>query len=79
MPAIETNYQINFDTLIESARAGEVLLLDCQDKATGKPVRVICAVNKVGDTYDLVPLAKLFDGNPYSEVNPPDVGGGYVG
>jgi hypothetical protein len=52
--------------------------MECKDKATGKPVVVICAVWIDEDIkekmYHFTPLAKMFEGNPYEELIPPDAG-----
>ena len=78
MPAIEPGYRQNFDTLRRAAQAGDLALMDCQDRATGRPARIIVAVqytpgpNGTEGEYEMVPLARLFDGNPYDELNPPD-------
>ncbi len=78
MPAIEPGYRINFQTLQNACKAGSLALLDCRDKATGLPVRVIVAVNDEPDGgCSFVPLARMFDGNPYDELDPPDPAGGY--
>ena len=77
MPKIEKGYSANFNILLKAAKHGDLCLMDCQDKATKKPVRVVCAVNRDKGEYCMVPIAKLFDGNPYDELNPPNPGGGY--
>lgn len=65
-------YKTNFDTLCGAIKNEDVCIAACTDKATGKEVAVICAVmRKVGGDYVLIPMAKMFDGNPYEEVNPP--------
>lgn len=62
----------NFDTLLRAAEDGNLCLLECQDKATGKYVAVVCAVNEEeDDVVSLVPIAKLFEGDPYEEVAGP--------
>lgn len=72
MPALEPGYVENFRTLQRAAKDRNLALVDCQDKATGKPVRVVAAIC-LGDDgeYAIVPLAKLFDGDPFEELNPP--------
>lgn len=63
---------MNFETLLDAVNEGLVALISCIDKETQKPVAVICAVNNhEGGDVSFVPLAKLFDGNPYDEVEPP--------
>lgn len=36
-----------------------------------RKVYVVCAVNFDGKEYEMIPVAKMFDGNPYEEVEPP--------
>ena len=64
-------YQDNFNTLHRAFDAGDACLLECHEQATGKPVYVICAVNRQGDDIQLVPFAHLFDDNPYERLSPP--------
>jgi hypothetical protein len=41
---------------------------------TGEYVAVICAVQEEeGDNVAMVPLARMFAGNPYAEVLPPEI------
>ena len=75
--AISNVYEANFKTLKRAFKNGDVCLLECQDAATGKTVIAVCAISKVGEEYTFAPLAKMFDGNPYEELNPPDPDGGY--
>jgi hypothetical protein len=77
---ISEGYKHNFRTLqMAMARAGHVVLMECQDKATQKTVMTVCAVH-VDDEgqYNFTPLAKMFDGNPYDELNPPNPDGGFI-
>ena len=64
-------YKDNFETLCKAVQNDDVCLSACTDKATGKDVAVVCAVMRDKGDYILIPLAKLFTGNPYEEVNPP--------
>jgi hypothetical protein len=75
--AIKKGYKANFYMLLKAAKANDLALLECQDKATGKIVNVICALNRMNDGIEFAPLAKLFDGNPYDELNPPNPDGGF--
>jgi hypothetical protein len=63
-------YRINFDTLNQAFSAGAACLLECNERTTGRPVYVICAVNRRGPDYELVPFAQLFDDNPYELLAP---------
>ena len=69
---IQKGYKANFMTMKAAFANGDVCLLECTDTATGKPVIVVCAAQSHanGDTT-FVPLAKMFDGNPYNELEPP--------
>jgi hypothetical protein len=72
MPAIEEGYKTNFETLMRAAKEGRMILADCRDKKTGKPVRVIAAVSDSGTgEFDIIPFARMFDGNPFEELDPP--------
>jgi len=70
--AIPVGHKDNFQTLVRAFNNGQVCLLECTDKTTRNKVMVICAVQKVGEEFELVPFAKMFDGNPYDEVEPPE-------
>ena len=39
----------NFDTLRRAMLAGDAALLECQSVATGSPVAVVCAANRLAD------------------------------
>ena len=65
-------YRENFETLIAAVDNGDVCIVECTEITTGKTVIVVCATQQEdnGD-ISLVPLAKMFDGNPYEEIRPP--------
>lgn len=69
--AIAKGYQANFETLKRAARDGALCIMECTDAKTGKPVITICAAGFDGKEYQMTPLAKMFDGNPYEELLPP--------
>ena len=62
----------NFDTILNAAKNGDLALLECADAASGEKRSVVCAVNRDGTDFVFVPLAKLFIGNPYDELTPPE-------
>lgn len=77
--AILEGYKANFEILKRACKNGDLALMECQDKATQKTVIAICAVGKEKGEYVFSPVAKMFDGNPYEELNPPTpTGGGFV-
>ena len=76
--AIAQGHRENFETLAQAFDAGDVALIECQLAATGEPVAVICAVNRLPDgEIEFVPFATLFNQNPYEAVNPPNPDGGF--
>jgi hypothetical protein len=78
--SLREHHKANFNTMLLAAKNGDLALLDCRDKKTGKQVHVACAVHQEPDgEYHISPFAKLFDGDPYEEVDPPARGGGYEG
>ena len=68
---ITKEYKANFETLKKAFKNKAVALVECTDAETGKPVITVCAVNIVNREYELIPLAKMFDGNPFEELLPP--------
>lgn len=67
---ISKGHKSNFETLKKAAANGDLALMECHCSSTGKPVMVVCAVNRFQDEFEFVPVARLFDGNPYEEVIP---------
>lgn len=68
---MDEGYKFNLRTLILAAKNDDLCLLECKDKATGKTVIVVCAVSDEPDGEYFIPLAKMFDDNPYAELVPP--------
>jgi hypothetical protein len=73
MMAIPKGYKHNLNIICKAAANDDLCILECNDAKTGEPVIVICAANRGEDEIELVPLAKMFDGNPYEEVIPPEL------
>jgi hypothetical protein len=69
---IQQPHRDNFHTLQQAFSDGAACLLECHERATGRPVYVLCAVNRNGLDYELVPFARLFDDNPYDLLAAPD-------
>ena len=70
---IAEGHKANFQTLCRAISNGDVVLMECTDSDFGNPVVVVCAVERDGDTFEMKPLAKLFNGNPYEELIPPEM------
>jgi hypothetical protein len=69
--AIAKGHSMNLETLTQAFQDGAVCLVECTDKITKQSVVVLCAVQMVSNEYEMVPFAKMFDGNPYEELDPP--------
>lgn len=70
---IEQGYLDNFNTLLRASDNGALCIVECTHSETGVPVITICAVQQDGENIEMIPVAKLFDGNPYKELIPPRV------
>ena len=71
---INVSEQRNFDTLIAAMQADRVCLVSVFDHQYQQPAILICAVKYSSDAYEpieLIPLARLCDGNPYDRFSPP--------
>lgn len=65
-------YKNNFETIRAAVLNGDDMIMECIDNGTGKPVIVLCARYTDDEgMIVIVPLAKLFDGNPYEQLTPP--------
>jgi hypothetical protein len=69
--AIAEGYRHNFNELLRAVSNGDAALLETTEKATGKPAIVVVAVTFDGKEYQMVPMARMFDTNPYDELDPP--------
>lgn len=61
----------NFDMLTKAFGFGTVCIAACKEIATDKTVAIICAVNQHGEEFELVPYAKMLEGDPYTQYEPP--------
>lgn len=77
--AIEEGYKANFHTLLRAAGDERLALVECLDIKTRQRVMVVSAISDRDGEFDIVPLAKMFDGNPYEELAPPNPEGGFGG
>ncbi len=71
--AIPKGHKANFETMKQASDAGMLALIECTNKSDGEKAYVICCVNwhpEEDEEYEFVPIAKLFDGNPYDEILP---------
>jgi hypothetical protein len=70
----------HWQMLQQAIKTGRAALVPAIDKKTQKPCYVICAINIHEPTiiapgsepeYEFVPFARLFDGDPRDELDPP--------
>lgn len=73
MPALPPHHRQNFRTLSKAFDNGDVCILDCFEKATRRPVAIICTVHKEGDEFVMTPFAKMLDPETvFDDYIPPD-------
>lgn len=61
----------NFQTLICADTNGDLALLSAVRKFDGKPVALVCAVNRVDGNTSFSPLAVMIEGNPFQDFEDP--------
>jgi len=65
-------HRSNFDTLRQAAFNNDLVLMDCRHRDTGEPIAVLCAANRLPrGEIGFVPLAMLFNDNPFDFLLPP--------
>ena len=65
-------YKHNFETMLAAARNGDLALVECTDAKTGEIVIAVCImIDHTDGSTDIMPVAKMFNGNPYEELIPP--------
>lgn len=70
--AVPDHHKQNLETIYRAAENGDLAIVECTDKITGKIVHVLCCVRHADDRqYEVTPIAKMFEGDPYAELNPP--------
>jgi len=66
-------YMPNFETLERASADGRLALVECRDAKTGELVPAVCAIgNAEGGEFQIVPLARMLDGNPFETLVPPE-------
>lgn len=64
----------NFNTLLAAAKAGRLALLATTENDSGNAAYLVVAVSDApddADGVDLVPFARMEEGNPYTRYTPP--------
>ena len=71
-PKIKRGYVANFDTLKRGAANDDLALMSCIERATQKPAVLVCCVAvEMNGEYTFTPMARMLDGNPYEDFQPP--------
>lgn len=73
-PQLPCSAKHNIQTLCDAVRKDRICIVSTIDAKHSQPAMLICAVNHSPEdalAYELVPLALLFDGDPYSRFVPP--------
>ena len=69
--AIPDYARVNFETLMNAAKAGDLALMECTEVASGETRYVLCAVGRETQDYVMTPFGHLAPGNPYEAYIPP--------
>jgi hypothetical protein len=73
-PPLSDSYAANFKTLKKASDHGDIALVSAIRKADGKPVALVCAMQRNPDeTITPVPLAVMCEGNPFEDFEDPTV------
>lgn len=72
---IKIRHQHNFAELVRAISQGDVGLVECRDATTNEPVAVICIFQRDENNRSItsLPVAKMFESNPYEQLIPPAV------
>lgn len=71
-------HSANLKTIILAAKVGALGLMECEFKATGEKVAVLCVFSEDDNKQiHMTPFAVLLNGNPYEMLNPPNPDGGF--
>jgi hypothetical protein len=62
----------NMDNFGKAIKNGQIALVECLEIVSSKRVPLVCAVNRKGEDFSLIPFARLLEGDPYLEFLPPD-------
>jgi uncharacterized protein DUF6117 len=73
--AIHDPIKSNFHTLGKAFEKGDIALLECHDRNTGKPAYAICAINILRQAdrepeIEMVPIGLMFNSDPYEMLIP---------
>lgn len=69
--AVPEGHKHNLETIVRAAKDKRLMLIECTDAKTGATVVTLGALSDADDGFEFVPLAKMFDNNPYEELMPP--------
>jgi hypothetical protein len=61
-----------FSKMCEAFELGQICMVECREAETGENVAVVCAIIMENGTETYVPLARMFNQDPFEELLPPD-------
>ena len=61
----------NFSTLLKATANQDLALVSAIRKKDQKPVALVCAIARDGESYMPVPLAVMIEGNPFEDFEDP--------
>jgi hypothetical protein len=69
--AISNKDKAAFECIKAGVEDGNLCLVECTEKETGKEITAVCGAIEIGDgSVMFIPVAKLFEGNPFEEIVP---------
>lgn len=69
---VQVGDEDNLSTIIAAAKNDDLCVMRTTRRNNGKPVTLLCAATRDEDgAVVLVPMAEMFDGNPYVMYDPP--------
>lgn len=69
--AIPDGHKANFETLQRAHDNGDLALVECLDRSTGRKAAVICCIEWDGDEVEMKPVAVMCAGDQYERYASP--------
>ena len=72
-PPLGAGDKANFSTLLRATANQDLALVSAIRKKDKKPVALVCAMAREGETIMPMPLAVIIEGNPFDDFEDPTV------
>jgi len=69
--AILEGYKVNLETILRAGENGDLCIMEYTERETGETAFLLCAAGWDGEGYEITPLARMIDGNPFELFTPP--------